>query len=424
MIFKILKKGDEKMKEAKFVHVIGVFVVLLIVTGIFFYSSKNKKWTITTVSGVTMISREVSDDASYLGASGRYGIGVSSSENNTGNRAIYFYDTNNTLDDFSDDTYTIVAESSGDIYWNFLEDNYITWVDAHMSTTDPCLSILKYYDLTTHETEIITDKLSEYPYSRDGNKVVYTEKNGSDSNIKLFDLSTKNYTDICTNPSKQSNPDIKGNIVVWEDYRNENLTGIDLYMFDLTTNSETRITNSTSDEFKPVTNGVSISYHLGSLSSVCIYTTLEVRNYEIATASDFLLYSVPTNIKVGFEDISSNYLVWSETSTSDEGKGTLLKLYNLDNSSLTTIVEDNSDPYRDFYDAYLSETQLVWIDGTSDKASVYGYNLSTSQLYPIKTTGYTVDIFLDKEVNHVVMSTIYGSFKNPEKREISVAIIP
>lgn len=51
----------------------------------------------------------------------------------------------------------------------------------------------------------------------------------------MYDLSTKKETQITTNMLEQTNPDIYGNSVVWEDWCNGYA---DIYAYDLTTKQQ------------------------------------------------------------------------------------------------------------------------------------------------------------------------------------------
>jgi beta propeller repeat protein len=70
--------------------------------------------------------------------------------------------------------------------------------------------------------------------------------------IYMYDLSTSSETQITTNESTQFDPVIYENKVVWEDNRNGNW---DIYMRDLSTSTETRITSNKSNQTEPAIYG-------------------------------------------------------------------------------------------------------------------------------------------------------------------------
>jgi beta propeller repeat protein len=84
---------------------------------------------------------------------------------------------------------------------------------------------------------------------RSGNPVVGNENGNPD--IYMNDLSTKKETRITTNGSRQSYPAIY-NRIVWDDDRNGE---IDIYMYDLSTKNESRITTNSPEACFPAIYG-------------------------------------------------------------------------------------------------------------------------------------------------------------------------
>ncbi|MEM3074576.1 MAG: hypothetical protein QW727_01385 [Candidatus Pacearchaeota archaeon] len=62
------------------------------------------------------------------------------------------------------------------------------------------------------------------------NKIVWTDYRNRNLDIYMYDISTKKETRITTNPSNQSFPSIYGNKIVWIDERNGKA---DIYMYEL-----------------------------------------------------------------------------------------------------------------------------------------------------------------------------------------------
>lgn len=89
------------------------------------------------------------------------------------------------------------------------------------------------------ETRITTHKTASNPDIY-GNIIVWQDKRNGNWDIYIFDLLTKKEIHT-TNLSNQTFPAIYGNRVVWEDERNG---GHDIYLQDLFTKAQTRITKS------------------------------------------------------------------------------------------------------------------------------------------------------------------------------------
>jgi beta propeller repeat protein len=106
---------------------------------------------------------------------------------------------------------------------------------------------LMTYDLrtgTTSQFSTISRDLGLGRFSLSGNRVVWHTRRNNNWDVYLFDFSTNTETRLTTDPADQADPSIFGNRVVWSD-RRQNAVWWDLYLYDLTTKTETRITQGT-----------------------------------------------------------------------------------------------------------------------------------------------------------------------------------
>ncbi|HEX3013487.1 MAG TPA: hypothetical protein VHO92_04335, partial [Methanobacterium sp.] len=113
------------------------------------------------------------------------------------------------------------------------------------------------YNISTHTQTQIPTNGSASNFAIYDNKIVWaghgrngtaTDKNNNSiirSDIYMYDLSTKKETRISTS-GRASNPAIYGDRIVWQDSRNlDFITGMgDIYMYNLSTEKESRISYS------------------------------------------------------------------------------------------------------------------------------------------------------------------------------------
>ena len=70
-----------------------------------------------------------------------------------------------------------------------------------------------------------------------------------------YDLSTNTKFVVAQDPGDQEQPSVSGNLVVWEDTRNSNNKQHDIYGFDLTAHHEFIISSHGGDEVTPKVSG-------------------------------------------------------------------------------------------------------------------------------------------------------------------------
>lgn len=78
-----------------------------------------------------------------------------------------------------------------------------------------------------------------------GNRVVYDDNRNGDWDIYMYDFSSNAETRITYNAFNQEYASIDGNIIAWIDKRNQgSTTNVDIYMKDISTNLERRVTSN------------------------------------------------------------------------------------------------------------------------------------------------------------------------------------
>lgn len=114
--------------------------------------------------------------------------------------------------------------------------------------------------------------------------------------IKAIDMDTGEEIDLGDTHANQQRPSISGDIVVWEDRRNKDRSGTDIYAYDLKTGKEFTVTATISMEIAPRVSGQWVTY----LTLPTQYrpgeapSTIELRAHSLKTGEDFSIGMIPS----------------------------------------------------------------------------------------------------------------------------------
>ncbi len=174
-------------------------------------------------------------------------------------------------------------------------------------------------------------------------------------------------TPVCTDPADQRNAVVSGSVVAWEDSRNGHL---DIYLKNLETGAETRVTASLADDTNPDLDGDRIVYRSG---------TDEIRLHEIGTGATSTIASGPG--ERSHPRISGNWIVWQDHRGSD------WDVYLFD------IATGTGRPLTgpgDQHSPSVEGNQLAWVsvDASSGESSVVAYDTVTSSYFLIASAGH------------------------------------
>jgi beta propeller repeat protein len=234
-------------------------------------------------------------------------------------------------------------------------------------------------------TRISATGLSEYGCGPAiyGNYIVWEDvRNGQDKpDIYMYDVSTSKETRITTSGSA-SDLAIYGNRIVWIDGRNgknqdDNAGGHDIYMYDLSTHKEIRITNSTipADDFgyslMVAISGNRIMW--GGTYRYCIYDLSTRKEIDI-NRIDIINPAFYGNRIIGVTDI--------------DGRPGNVNMYDL-----STYKETLIPTIGDGFDPKIYDNKIVWEDffngysGDPHITDIYMYDISTHKKTRITTHG-------------------------------------
>ena len=163
---------------------------------------------------------------------------------------------------------------------------------------------------------------------------------------------------VCTDPSGQYDPDIWGANVVWTDYRNaqSNSDNLDIYMYNLLTRTETRITNAQNTQTAPSIWGNTIAwvdYRNGSGNE-------DIYMYDISTGVETQVSSRPGGQRPP--------VVWGNKIAYQDNGG--IYLYDISTKAETVIASGT------FGQPAIWGSRIIFTGGLDSK-EVYMFNVLT-----------------------------------------------
>jgi beta propeller repeat protein len=111
---------------------------------------------------------------------------------------------------------------------------------------------------------------------------------------------------ISTNEFSQTNPDIDGNIIIWQDNRNNNW---DIFGYNLTTRKEFQITDDSHDQTNPAISGSVVVWQDNRNGNSEIYAVV-LDGPEVALCTTWMAGDVDDDCKVDFEDFAIMASQW------------------------------------------------------------------------------------------------------------------
>jgi len=213
------------------------------------------------------------------------------------------------------------------------------------------------------ETRITTSKSEQSDPVIYGGKIAWTDSRNEKSDVYLYDLSTKKQTKI-TNSGHAFFSTMYGNKILWQDWSDSENGSV--YIQDLSTNKKTLIT-TLSDAF----DSASI------YGDKIVFTTWgALLMYDLSTKK---LTQIPTNVNAAYSDIYGNKIVYC-SNFPDENDNTNVYMYDLSASKETQITTHASGCSPAIYG-----NRIVWEDDRNGNYDIYMYDISTKKETQITT---------------------------------------
>jgi beta propeller repeat protein len=207
--------------------------------------------------------------------------------------------------------------------------------------------------------------------------VVWQDYRNGNPEIYMYNLSTQSETRITNNASHQTYPAIFGDKIVWQDNRNsynftnkdgkvEKRSHWDIYMYDLSQQKEIRITMDIHDQVNPAIYGDRIVWQ-------------DKRN---GNQWDIYMYDIPTKTETRITSnpheqmnpaIHGDRIVWQDKRNGNQWD---IYTYNIAGGNESQESQITTNPSDQVYPS-ISGNRIVWEDRRQGSSHIFVYDLST-----------------------------------------------
>jgi TolB protein len=209
------------------------------------------------------------------------------------------------------------------------------------------------------DTRITTDPADQQWVAVSGDRIVWRDSRNGAHDIYLFDLATSTETRLTTGAiAHRERPAISGTTVAWEDYRNGNA---DIYLYDLLTGEERQLTTHGAFQGSPAISGNRVVWDDERWGGFQIYL------YDLSTSTESRIS--PNAGQQVHAAISGDKVVWEDWRNGNAD----IYLYDLTTNTETSITTNSA---LQLYPA-ISGDRIVWADYRNGNWDIYLYDLST-----------------------------------------------
>ncbi|RXA19991.1 PKD domain-containing protein [Methanosarcina sp. MSH10X1] len=231
--------------------------------------------------------------------------------------------------------------------WPAIYGDRIVWKEYRNNNGRVESSGIHVYNLSTSKETPIINSINVYDPDIYGDRIVWTDTRNENGDIYMYNLSTGRETRITTNESNQDDPVIYDDKIVWHDWRNGNKTSSknDIYMYNLSTSTETQITTS-GFASNPKIHGDRLVYLNGS--HIYMYNLSTAKETRITTCES--IKSSPS--------IYGDRIVWTDDRNRNGWGNPDIYMYDLSTHAETPITSNKSGQS----DPVIYSDRVVWVD--------------------------------------------------------------
>jgi hypothetical protein len=256
------------------------------------------------------------------------------------------------------------------------------------------------YDIKT-KSEFEVDVRKELPYksapTMSGDVVAYQASSGEEGNqVHIYDTSNKTYRRLTldSDASRQF-PVILGTMVVWVDRRNNKTTGEDIYGYDLASNSEFTVTTKPGDQGWFEFNGRYVLY-IGSHinpgvagnDSQSLAKCLGLYLYDTQNNTTTTIVQDTTQIAPGYclSNESDPRIVWSELVTNANGEFWAIKQKRVSDNGASYVSDISTLSFHQF-SRFVTDSHIFYsLNDAEDTLGLpYCYKLTDSTHHQLDT---------------------------------------
>ncbi|WP_292387580.1 PGF-pre-PGF domain-containing protein [Methanosarcina sp. UBA5] len=233
--------------------------------------------------------------------------------------------------------------------------------------------VIHIYDLTARTDTTVNSSAASYPAIYD-NILVWHDESIETPRLAVYDISTAAITYITQNVDQSSRPAIYGNRIVWSADYNETSYNYNVYMRDISTSTQTRITSGENPDIYDTK--ITYSYDDGDGKRIFVYDLITKETIKVPYSGDL---NIP--------HIYGDKVIWSDFYT----RMGYVAMYDIVTKKVTAVTSDNvysGDPDNpDAGDDTGTHTdiygdKIVYAKSGTDQfgsAGVYVYSISTGQ---------------------------------------------
>ncbi|MDY9926706.1 NosD domain-containing protein [Methanosarcina sp.] len=279
---------------------------------------------------------------------------------------------NDGICDSTDATNVFVYTAPGTYIVNLTvsnENGTVSRLSAVTASTKPQYTLV--------ETQITTNKSKEMQPAIYGDRIVWLDDRNGMYDLYMYDLSTQKEINITANQSAKKQPAIHGDKIVWEDWRNvSGYSNYDIYMYDLSTQKETQITDNKSVQNEPAIYGDKIVWADGRNGNYDIYM------YNLSTSKETRITTNESQQEA--PEIYGDRIVWQDSRNRNSlNENSDIYMYNTSTSTETQITVDDSFQYN----PVIYGDKIVWQDSRNGASDIYVYDISISKETQLTNAG-------------------------------------